>query len=197
MTDEFFALKYPANNPKGYATVDQLEGFEDKWAVGQGVSLAATPPDKLTMSMYADEPRNTVLPDYVQNMDTLLIVSPRLRAFFEAQQISNVEYYPLEIKDHKGKVASANYFVAHLICPVDCIDVDGSGVTWTGVGLETQRIMFLDRLVIGPAEVPQERTLFFARYFNEVPVLRRELAEAMKKENFSNVAIVPISELSF
>ena len=42
------------------------------------------------MSMYTNEPRNTVLPDYVQNMDCLLIVSPRLRAFFEAQQISNV-----------------------------------------------------------------------------------------------------------
>jgi hypothetical protein len=197
MTDDFFSLKHPANNPKGYATVDQLQGFEDKWAVSQGVSLAANPPGKLTMSMYADEPRNTVLPDYVQNMDTLLIVSPRLRAFLEAQQVSNVEYYPLEIKDHKGKVASADYVIAHLTNPVDCIDVEASGVTWTGQGLETQRIMFLDRLALDPAKVPQERTLFFARYFNEVPVLRRELAEAMKQENFTNMKIVPISALSF
>jgi len=195
MTDEFFILKYPGNT-KGYCTVDQLSGFEDEWAVGQGMSLAANPPDKLTMSMYADEPRNTVLPDYVQNMNRLLIVSPRLRAFFEAQQVSNVEYYPLEIKDHKGKVASNEYFVAHLVNPVDCIDVDASGVTWTGHGLATQRILFLDRLVLDPTKVPEERKLFFPRYYDKVPVLRRELAEAMGREGFSNVKIVPASKYS-
>ncbi len=194
MTDEFFVLEYPASNPKGYCLVDQLDGFEDDWAVGQGMSLAANPPDKLTMSMSADEPRKTVLPDYVQNTDSLLIVSPRLREFFEAQKVSNVEYYPLEIKNHKGKVASNDYFVAHLINQVDCIDVDASGVTWSGLGLETQRIMLISQLVIDPARVPKDRALFFPRYFSEIPVLRRELAEAMKKARFTNVDIVPVSE---
>jgi len=102
MSDEFFVLEYPADKGEGYCTVDQLVGFKDAAAVSQGVSLAANPPGKLTMSMYADEPGKTALPDYVQNMDRLLIISPRLRAFFEAQQINHVEYYPLEIKNHQG-----------------------------------------------------------------------------------------------
>jgi hypothetical protein len=195
MTDEFFALKHPADNPKGYCTVDQLAGFEDQWAVGQGVSLAANPPDKLTMSMYADEPRNTVLADYVQNMDRLLIVSPRLRSFFEARQVNNVEYYPLEIKDHKGKVASEAYFVAHLINPVDCINVENSGVKWMGEGLATQRIFRMKSLVLDSSRVPEDRTLFFPRYFNRVPILKGELAEAMRREDFSNVEIVPASDI--
>jgi len=194
MTDEFFALKHPADNPEGYATVDQLAGFEDEWAVGQGMSLAATPPDKLTMSMYADEPRNTVLPDYVQNMKSLVIVSPRLRSFLEARQVSNVEYYPLEINDHKGKVASSEYSVAHLINPVDCIDADASGAKWIGEGLATKRIMLLRKLVLDPSRVPEDRQLFFPRYYSEIPLLRRELADAMRQENFSNVKIVPLSK---
>ncbi|MEQ1883075.1 MAG: DUF1629 domain-containing protein [Burkholderiales bacterium] len=194
MTDEFFALKYTAGNPEGYCTVDQLEGFEDAWAVGQGVSLAATPPGKLTMSMYADEPRNTVLADNVQNMDCLLIVSPRLRAFLEEQQLNNVEYYPLEIKDHKGKVASNEYFIAHLTNPVDCIDPEASGAKWIGEGLATKRIMSLKKLVLDPTRVPNDRKLFFAKYYNEVPLLRRELAEAMTLEKFTNVRTVPLSK---
>jgi len=193
MTDEFLILKHPADNPKGYATVDQLTGFEDEWAVGQGVSLAAKPPDKLTMAMYADEPRNTVLPDLVQNMDRLVIVSPRLRSFLEAQQVTNVEYYPLEIKDHKGKTASADYFVAHLINPVECIDAAASGVSWAGEGLATQRVLFLDQLVLDSAKVPEERTLFFPRYYNKVAVARRQLAEAMKGGGFTNVDFLPVS----
>ena len=193
MTEEFFVLEYPADNSMGYCTVDQLEGLEDKRAARQGRSLAANPPQKLTMSMYADEPRNTLLPDYVQNLDRLLIISPRLKSFLEAQQVSDVEYYSLAIKDHKGKVATDEYFVAHLINPVDCIDAGASGVTWTGQGLATQRVLFMRSLVIDPTSVPKERTLFFPRYYNKVPVLRWELAEAMKRENFSNVDIIPIS----
>ena len=196
MTDEFFILKHPANNPQGYCTVDQLAGFDDAWAVGQGVSLAATPPSKLTMSMYADEPRNTVLADCLQNMDRLVIISPRLRAFFETQSITDVEYYPIEIKDHKGKVASDGYSVAHLINPIDCIDVERSGVKWMGEGLATQRIFRMKNFVIDPTRVPENRTLFFARYYNRFPVLRRQLAEAMKQAAFSNVEIVPSSSAS-
>jgi uncharacterized protein DUF1629 len=164
--------------------------------VGQGVSLAANPPEKLTMSMYADEPTNTVLPDYVQNMDRLLIVSPRLRSFLEAQQVSNVEYYPLEIKDHKGKVASDEYSVAHLINHIECIDVAASGVKWMGEGLDTQRIFRIKSLVIDPAKVPGDRTLFFPRYYDKHTILRRRLAEALRNEGFTNLEVVSLATLS-
>jgi hypothetical protein len=196
MTDEFFTLKHPADNPKGYCTVDQLDGFEDAWAVGQGRSLAENPPGKLTMAMYADEPTNTVLPDYVQNMDRLLVVSPRLRSILEAQQVNNVEYYPLEIKDHKGKVASTEYCVAHLINHIECIDVAASGVKWMGEGLDTQRIFRMKSLVIDPAKVPEDRTLFFPRYYDKHPILRRRLAEALGQEGFTNLEVVPLSQLA-
>ncbi len=193
MTDEFFLLTYPAANPEGYCTVDKLQGFEDEWAVGQGVSLAANPPASLTMSMYEEEPRNTVLPDHVQNMDRLLIVSANMKTFLEGQDVNNVEYYPLEILDHKGKVASTAYFVAHLINPVDCIDVEASGVKWMGEGLSTQRIFRMRTLVLDPARVPPDRSLFFPRYYNRHPILRRDLAVALQAQGFSHVEILPAS----
>jgi len=90
-------------------------------------------------------------------------------------------------------VASKDYVVAHLINPVDCIDVAASGVKWMGEGSPTQRIFRLRSLVLDPARVPKDRKLFFPRYYNKVPALRQELAEAMKKENFSNIDIVAIS----
>ena len=102
----------------------------------------------------------------------------------------------MEIKDHKGKVASAEYFVAHLINPVDCIDVDASGVTWIGKDSRPSESCFLIVWCSIGQSAAGAKTLF-ARYFSEVPVLRRELAEAMKRENFSNVGIVPVSELAF
>ena len=62
-----------------------------------------------------------------------------------------------------------------------------------GEGLSTKRIFRLKNLVLDPTRVPTDRTLFFPRYYNKVPVLRRELAEAMKREKFSNLEIVPAS----
>lgn len=194
MNDEYFVLEYPAGNPKGYCTLDDLEGFENDWAVSQGASLADSPPDQLSMSMYAEEPRNTVLPDYVQNMDCLMIVSPRLKAFLEAQEVSHVEYYPIEIIDHKGKMASNEYSVAHLVDPVDCIDADASGAVWVNEGLATQRIDHLKMLVLDFARIPEQRRLFFPKYYNDYPILHRDLAEAMEKEGFTNVDIVPVDK---
>lgn len=194
MNDEYFVLEYPAGNPKGYCTLDDLEGFEDFEAVRQGVSLANSPPDQLTMSMYAEEPRNTVLPDNVHNMKRLVIVSPLLKEFLEAQEVSHIEYYPLEIIDHKGKLASDEYSVAHLVDHVDCIDADASKAKWTNVGLATQRIRRLKRLVLDTARIPNERRLFFPRFYRKYPILHCDLAEAMEKEGFTNVDIVPVDE---
>jgi hypothetical protein len=194
MSNDYFVLEYPASNPMGYCKLDDLEGFEDEWAVGQGVSLADNPPEHLSMSMYAEEPRNSVLPDYVDNMDSLVVVSPRLKAFLESQQVSHVEYYPLEIIDHKGKVASDEYFVAHLVDPVDCIDTDASGAVWVNEGLATLRILGLDRLVLDPARIPDSRRLYFPKFYNKYPIVHRDLAEAMEKEGFTNVEIVPLDQ---
>lgn len=194
MSEEYFVLEFPAENPKGYCTLDDLEGFENDWVVDQGGSLADNPPDQLSMSMYEEEPRNTVLPDYVQNMDCLMIVSPRLKSFLEAQDVSNIEYYPLEIIDHKGKVASNEYFIAHLVDHVDCIDADASGAVWVNEGLDTQRINRLKSLVLDVTKIQPHRRLFFPKYYNEYPVIHRDLAEAIKKEGFTNIEIVPIDE---
>ncbi len=194
MSDDYYVLEYPASNPKGYCTLDDLEGFESNWDVSQGISLADKPPEQLSMSMYAEQPRNMVLPDYVKNMDSLMIVSPRLKAFLEAQEVNHVEYYPLEIIDHKGKVASDEYFVAHLIDPVNCIDPDASEAKWTNVGLATQRIRRLKKLVLDPSRIPDSRRLFFPKFYNEYPIVHRELAEAMENQGFTNVKIVPLDQ---
>ncbi len=194
MNDDYFVLEYPADNPKGYCTLEGLEGFEDFEAVRQGFSLANSPPGQLTMAMYAEEPRNKVLPDYVHNTKRLMVVSSRLKDFFETQEVSHIEYYPLEIIDHKGKMASDEYFVAHLVDPVDCIDADASAAKWSNLGLATQRIRRMKKLVLDPVRMPNGRTLFSLKFYRRYPILAKDLAEAMEKEGFTNIDIVPLDE---
>lgn len=194
MSNNYFVLKYPANNPKGYCTLDGLKGFDDEWAVSQGVSLADNPPDQLSMSMYVEQPRDTVLPDYVENMDRLMIISPRLKTFFEVQEVSFIEYYPLEIIDHKGKMTSDEYFVAHIIDPVDCINADASKAKWSSLGLSTQRIRRVRKLVLDPMKIPAGRKVFFPKFYNNYPIICQDLAEAMEKEGFTNVKTVLLDE---
>ncbi|MBS1816325.1 MAG: hypothetical protein JSU08_00190 [Acidobacteria bacterium] len=187
MSSQFFKLSYPPSNPHGYCKVDHLQGIDDLWAVGQGASLRENPPGRITMAMHEDEPTNTVLPDNVRNTDSLLIVSPRVRAFLQQRAVGHIEFLPLDILDHKGNVASGEYSIAHLTDHVDCIDVAASGVTWANQGLATQRILDLNELTIDSSRVPQDRELFFPRYFAETPIVRAELAEALKAAGFTNM----------
>lgn len=194
MNVEYFVLEIPADNPKGYCTLDELEGFENRGEVRRGISLIDNPPGQLSMCMYVEEPRNTVLPDYVENMDRLMIISLRLKIFFESQDVAFIEYYPLMITDHKGKIVDGEYFIAHLIDPIDCIDVGASGAEWVNQGLATQRLQDIEEFVLDTIRIPVERTVFFPRFYNNYPVICSDMAEAMKKEGFTNVEIVPLDE---
>jgi hypothetical protein len=121
-------------------------------------------------------------------------VSPQLKEFLEVQELSHVEYYPLEIIDHKGKVASNEYFVVHLIDHADCIDADASEADWINEGLPTLRILSLESLVLDPARIPEGRKLFFPKFYSRYPIVRRDLAEAVEKEGFTNIDIVSLDE---
>ena len=194
MSDEYLVLEYPADNKKGYCTLTELKGFENNWAVGAGISQVDTPPGQITMSMHAERPRNTALPDYVNNLHSLMIISPRLKKFLQEQNVTHVEYFPLDIIDHKGKIASNEYVIAHLIDHIECIDADASEAKWTNEGLPTLRIRSLESMELETSKIPEGRNLFFPKYYSVYPILHKDLAEAMEKEGFTNIDIVPLDE---
>ena len=89
----------------------------------------------------------------------------------------DVEYLPVSIVDHRGRIASPDYCIVNPINPVDCLDADKSGADWSELNEGT--IDSIAKLVITEEKVPPARQLFRMKYFYDLILIRRELAEAI------------------
>lgn len=169
--------------------LDDLEGVDDQHDLNVGIPRAAGFPGNASFSMSADYPRNMVLTDSLVNTDLMLVVSLRLQRFLQMRGIEKVEYLPVAILDHKGKLAG-EYFIVHPLEPIDCLDVPSCGATFWSV--DPDNIMALKRLAIDFAKIPPLRELFRPKSFFEVFLVRRELADAIDAAGFAGIRWVEI-----
>ena len=72
--------------------------------------------------------------------------------------VGNVEYLPVQILNHKKKVASKDYFLMNPLSVVDCIDVEASEVEWDVVRKDF--IESCESLVIQGPRVPADVHVF-------------------------------------
>src|ERR1039457_2729633 len=97
-----------------------LKGVEREWELDKGIPRMSSFPVNATMRMDDKRPNNTLLADNLFNTCGLIVVSERLKKYLSSQNLVEVEYLSLTIIDHKGRVASTNYFIVHPTNPVNC-----------------------------------------------------------------------------
>jgi len=133
------------------------------------------------------------LPDHLENGDGTLIVSPRLREFL-SKEVADVEFIPIHIFAGK-KLISDEYQVAHLIHPLDAIDMDTADPKWRGSGKRRRMVRMNDRkLPLREDQIPEERKLFYLKDFAVFPVIRRSFGEALLSAGFTNIALVEVDK---
>ena len=72
--------------------------------------------------------KGTKLPDFVSNVESLLIVSRRVKEVIEKINQRPIEYIPISIHDQKQKLASADYFIVNPLGCFDILDFDACDV---------------------------------------------------------------------
>jgi len=169
----------------------QHSEIEDPWELVEGVPRAATFPADCTYGMHPDFPHDTLLVDNLINTDMLLVISLGLKQFLEARGLKKVEYLPVTILDHRGRPASRDYFIAHPIDPVDCLDVAKSGAQFSAVDPET--IQLVKQLVVDESRLDPERELFRPKGFYDVVFVTRALAEAIEQQGFKGTRWVELA----
>jgi hypothetical protein len=165
--------------------LDTMEGFDEVFKLGKGVQQNGSFAAGVYYTMNKDRPHNTVFTDSLKNLDNLIVASRRLREFFQARPSKGVEYLPIGVMDHKGKMASREYAIIHPAPPVDCLDCDKSGVVFSRI-VKT-KIRGVQRLVLDPARMDPERDLFRLDRFFDVILIRRDAAEAIDREGFTGI----------
>jgi hypothetical protein len=171
--------------------LDELIGVEKKYQITKGIPRAATFSGNAAFTMDPDFPNDTLLVDAFETTKKMTVISPRLKAFLEEQTLKNVEFLPITIINHKKRPA-AQYFVLHPIHPVDCLDMKESDVKWDPI--DDSQIYEVTRMVLDVSRMDPEIQLFKIKYFYDFVIVRQDLVEAIKAQNFTGIKWTELSD---
>src|SRR5678816_2293516 len=118
------------------AVLYNLENVENDFELTRGVPRAKDfPPDGL-FKLHPDYPDNIILLDSLPNTDLLVVGSEELKSVLEEHAVTNLEFLPVKIINHKNKPVRRSYFIVHPVGLVDAIDQKESVLEWGSIDPE-------------------------------------------------------------
>lgn len=172
----YFVLKVPAG-PED-AVIDSLpEGAPAEWRFDEGQALAAEFPSDAVLKFSSNFPDGRRLHDFVANVLTMLIVSPKVRQVLEELEVPQVEYLPVTIVDHRGQVAGEDYSIVNLLGSQPAIDMSKSRYDMSH--LAKDQIGDIDELVLDRDAIAADAKLFRATTSRRLFLMREDVLQAL------------------
>lgn len=154
------------------------------WGLATGIPLAGVWPDDMTVSMNPERPKDVALLDSIDNLEGRLLASPRLAGFLKEQALPDVEYLPVAVLDHKGRVASSDFCIVHCCRVVDCVDQQASDFTWDGLERPS---MVVSTMVLDPKALTDDMRLIRPKYVPGKVLFRADLMQALNQQKFTGL----------
>jgi len=168
-----------------------VENVDQLWQLGYAIPRSLGWPDDAYAEMDPNYPKDVALTDCLSG-STLLVASGRTRELLPHQPSDNVEFLPVTIVNHKGRVASRDYYVVHPLTVVECIDAPASGAVFSAIDPET--IVCCDALVLNHDEIPPELELFRPKYWPDIVLIRQTLADRLVAAGLTGLNFWPLDE---
>lgn len=168
----------------GVCTLLAPHGLTDPWELERGISRAAGWSPDAYCKMNDRYPKDIALADNM-HATGLTVVSRAMKEFLLGADVKDVEFLPLTIINHKGKVAAADYSIVNPIGVIDCIDTKASGATWND--LEPDLMLGCDSLMIQAKKVPATATVFRPKYMPTIILVEGDLTKRMAAAGFSGL----------
>jgi hypothetical protein len=161
------------------------EGFPEPGLLIRGVKLFDQWPADVTYRMNPEYPKDIRLTDSLYGPINRVISLPLRRRLAELVAADESEFLPVTIVNHKGRVASKEYFFLNPVGCLDCIDVDKSGIVWNAI--DSDRISRARHLTLRAEAVPSTSNLFRPAYMVGVTLLRRAVSDRLAADGFSGL----------
>ena len=172
-----------------------LEGIDNvprERDLRRGVPFGNSFPKDARMDMSKRHKKETGLNDELPNDRSSKVCSKRLVDFLRSKKLPAVEYLPVKIIDHKGKVASADYFIVHPVNLQPALDLKASKPTYNTI-LTTQ-IDEVERLVLDPKGIAPGLRMFRLVGLSRPVLVDRALADEMTKQKFVGTEFVELED---
>jgi Immunity protein family (Imm11) len=175
---------------KAYCALQNVENLKEPLRITKGVKLEPWPED-VRFHMDPNFPKSIELADCITNLADAIVVSKKFKELIESAKPAKVEYLPVTIINHKGKLASADYFIVNPCELQDCIDREQSVLKWNAINPDL--ISISKKLVIDEAKVSPKAKVFRIKHYPFKAVFARELADEVKAAGLTGVKFTEIA----
>jgi hypothetical protein len=175
-----------------FCTLQKIENLPDALRLKKGVKLDPWPPD-VRLHMDPNFPKAIQLPDCVANLAGAIVVSARLKEFIEKQKPASVEYLPMSIVNHKGRIASTDYFIINPWKLQDCIDQKASEITWNPI--DPDLIAACPKMVLDEGKIDKDAKVFRLKHYPTKVLFARALADGIKSAKFTGIKFIEIDDM--
>jgi hypothetical protein len=183
MTDPDFQL-WGSTYLEGFCMIHPPGGVAKSFQLSRGISRLQGWADDAACRMDDEFPKDIEVPDNLCGAG-LVVVSARVREFLQSVNVPDLEYLPVRVLNHKGKVAAPDCAIVNPLGQVDCIDIAASGVTWNQINPEL--ISICKGLVLRADAVPAEVQVFRPKHRPSSVFVRTALARRMIDAGFTGL----------
>lgn len=153
-----------------------------------GESVAAKFPRDIKYQMSDLFPDDLLLSDNFECAGQIVVSLPLKERLAKELLGHHLEFLPVTILNHKGRIASTDYFIVHSQDMVDCINIAKSKVQWNP--LDKAIIMACKGLVINDAAIPEGVRLFRPVHWGSMTMVDSRLAENLQSAGFTGLCFI-------
>ncbi len=157
------------------------------WRFDQGKSLIKEFPRGAAVQFSDNFPDDRKLYDFQTNTLDTFIISDRTRKILESLEITNAEYLPVDIKDHKSQVVGKDYAILNLLGGEDAIDMEKS--VYKMDSLEKDQIGRIKKLAINEKGIRSDAKMFRCTKERRLVLIREDVHEAFKKAGLTGFKV--------
>jgi len=168
----------PGTMIDGICKLKGLSGVPKAFQIDMGVARSEGWPAEASAAMDPDFPKDLGLADSLDGAN-FVVISGKVKQLLQQEAPGKIEFLPIKIINHKGRVASDDYFVLNPLETVDCIDKEASSVELDS--LNKDMIDMCAQLVLKEDVIPPELKVFRTKYWRGRILIRRDLAQKMEQ----------------
>ncbi|MFL5356872.1 imm11 family protein [Archangium sp.] len=187
-----FSILSTSNDPKHCLVDEDPDSLRPKtWRIAKGLPMEHRYPPDVVLKMDGGH-KGLVVPDLVSNTLRIALVSRKLKGLLEQHSGARIEFLPVSIANHKGRIAAKDYFIANVLDHVDCVDKERSEVE--ELHPDPTLLSGLFRLQVLQERIPAESKLFRLKTMPPAILIRDDLRAQLDAENLTGVRYIAMGE---
>ncbi|HHI94431.1 MAG TPA: hypothetical protein ENK04_13120 [Gammaproteobacteria bacterium] len=149
------------------------EIIEHAYLIEEEKSLVNWWPDEVVYDISPD--RGIRVADYIPNLLGQHIVSEKLKQLLEAEAGASFDFYPVKLRNQKGRIVKNHYYLAHLRLIVSVMDRDKSDFDIDHIC--PSEVATIRRLVLKEDDIPDDCRVFVLKEKPSIWLMRDDFAK--------------------